>query len=290
MKAIERLSVIRYKSKISKNWKHTEIFRILRKEDIWVIAYENIKNRKDTLIPGITKKPLNNINLKRLRNLREKVVTEKYQFKVLNEIKIPKSDNQKRLSIANDTIIQEVIRIILEAIYEPWFSEQSFGFQQGLGPHDALEYIELKFRWVDWIVKSDMERTYQTINNSQLCKILSDKIHDTKFLNLIFKLLKYEVLCQGKLNQSDFLVPQGSIILLILANIYYNELDEWVQEKREMVKLTQTNQVNKKYKQFSYQVDKIAKQIKRLEKSSTEYKALVKELKTLKKKDLQALV
>ena len=92
MKAIERLSVIRHKSKINKDWKHKELFRILRKDDIWIAAYENIKSNKGALTPGITKETLDGISLKRLERLREKVVNESYQFKAVNEIKIPKPD------------------------------------------------------------------------------------------------------------------------------------------------------------------------------------------------------
>ena len=287
MKAIKRLSVIRHKSKIDKNWKHKELFRILRKDDIWIAAYENIKSNKSTLTPGIKKGTLDEVSLKRLEKLREKVVNESYQFKAVNEIKISKPDGRKRpleLPTTNDKIVQEVIRMILEAIYEPCFSKQSFGFRQGLGMHDALEYIESKFRWLDWIVQGDIEGAYSTIDHKQLCKILSKKIQDVRFINLICKLLKCEILRQGKLTRSNFGVPQGSIVLPILANIYYNELDEWVQKKVEMLKQPRTNQRNQKYKQLSYQICKITEQVKKLDKRSEEYKILLKKLKTLKRK------
>ena len=158
MKAIDRLSVIRHKSKINKDWKHTDLFRILRKNDIWIAAYENIKSNKGALTPGITKETLDGISIQRLVRLRDKVVNESYQFKPVNEIEIPKPNGRKRplgLPTANDKIVQEVIRMVLEAIYEPCFSKQSFGFRQGLGTHDALEYIESKFRWVDWVIEGE---------------------------------------------------------------------------------------------------------------------------------------
>lgn len=240
MKAIERLSVIRHQSKINKDWKHNELFRILRKDDIWIAAYENIKINKGVLKPVITKENLNGISLKGLERLREKVVNESYQFKALNEIKIQKPDCRKRsleLPTANDFIIQEVIRMILEAIYEPCFSKQSFGFRQSLGTHDALEHIESKFRWVDWVI----EGAYPTIDHKQLCEILSDKIQDFRFLNLIRKLLKCGILQQGELTWSNFGVSQKSIVSPILANIYYNELDEWVQKKAEILEQSGTN-------------------------------------------------
>ena len=281
MKAIDRLSVIRHKSKINKDWKHTDLFRILRKNDIWIAAYENIKSNKGALTPGITKETLDGHSIQRLVRLRDKVVNESYQFKPVNEIEIPKPNGRKRplgLSTANDKIVQEVIRMVLEAIYEPCFSKQSFGFRQGLGTHDALEYIESKFRWVDWVI----EGAYPTIDHTQLCNILSKKIQDVRFMNLIRKLLKCGVLRQGQFTRSSFGIPQGNIVSPILANIYFNELDEWVENKANMLYQPRTNQRDKKYKQLSYQIGKRAEQMQRLEKKSKEYKILLKELKALK--------
>jgi retron-type reverse transcriptase len=105
------------------------------------------------------------MSLQRLIKLKDNVINESYQFKSINEIKIPKPNKRKRplvLLTENDEIVQEVIRMVLEAIYEPCFSKQSFGFRQGLGPHDALKYIESKFRWVDWVIEGD----YRTIDRT----------------------------------------------------------------------------------------------------------------------------
>jgi hypothetical protein len=74
MKGIDRLSVIRHKSEINKDWIHSDLFRILRKEDIWIAAYENIKGNKGALTPGVTKETLDGMSLPRLLNLRDKVV------------------------------------------------------------------------------------------------------------------------------------------------------------------------------------------------------------------------
>jgi group II intron reverse transcriptase/maturase len=286
MKAIDRLSVIRYKSENNNKLIHKDLFRILRKDDIWIAAYENINDNKRALTPGITKETIDRMSLKRLESLRQQVVNESYQFKAVNEIEILKPNGRRRplgLSRANDKIVQEVIRMILEAIYEPCFSEQSFGFRQGLGTHDAFEHIEHKFRWVDYVIEGDSEGAYPNIDHKQLCRILSDKIQDVRFMNLIRKLLKCGVLRKGQFSRSSFGVPQGSIVSPILANIYYNELDEWVGKKAETLDQPQTNQRNSTYKQLSYRIGKLVKQIKLLDKKSEAYKNLLKELKFLKR-------
>lgn len=286
MKAIERLSVIRHKSKINNNWKHKELFRILRKNDIWIVAYQNIKSNKIVSTSGITKETFNTISLKRLERLREKVVNESYLFKGMNAIKIPELNSRKKplgLPIANYKIVQEVTRMILKAIYEPCFSKQSFGFRQGLGTHDALEYLASRFRWVDWVIKSDIEREYLTVDYKQLYKILSKKIQDVKFINLIYKLLKPIVLQQMKGSYSNFYVPQESILFSIIADIYYNEFDKWLQKKRKMLKEPRTTSRDYKYKQMFYQIYKIRKYLQKLHKKSKGYKIIAKELKILKK-------
>ena len=285
MKAIDRLAVIRHKSKINKDWKHRDLFRILRKNDIWITAYKNINRNKKALTTVITKETLDGISTQRLFRLQDKVVNENYRFKPVNEIKTPKPNGQKRLiglSIVNDKIVQEVIRMVLEAIYEPCFSKQSFGFQQGLETHDTLEYIESKFRWVDWVIERDIEGTSPTIDHTQLCNILSKKIQDVRFINLIRKLLKCGVLRQGQFTRSNLGVSQRNIISSILMNIYFNELDKWVESKANMLSQSRTNQQNKKYKQLSYQIGKKTDQMQKLEKKSKQSKIILKELKALK--------
>ena len=82
------------------------------------------------------------------------------------------------------------MRIILEAIYEPIFSKLSFGFRTGLGCHDALDHVERRFRWVDYVVEGDIAQAYPTIDHHILVKILKKRIDDPRFIRLIWKLLR----------------------------------------------------------------------------------------------------
>lgn len=283
MKVIDRLAVIRHKSKIKKDWKHDDLFRILRKNDIWIIAYKNIRNDNRTLTTVIKKEIQDKISIKRLFKLKYNVLNETYKFKSTNEIKTLNSARKSLLSSTmNNKIVQEVIRMILEAIYEPCFSKQSFAFRQGLGAHDALEYVESKFGWIDWVIDRDPKTQYPIIDRTQLFTILSKKIRDVRFMNLMSKLLKPEILWQSQFTKSSFGVTQGNSVFSILANIYFNELDNWVKNKTNMLYQPYINERSNKYKKFSYQISKNVKQIKSLEKNSTKYKLILKELKILK--------
>lgn len=281
MKAIDRLAVIRHKSKINRDWKHKDLFRILRKNDIWIVAYENIKSNNKILTP----KRLDGISTQRLIRLQDKVIAENYQFKPVKEIKIAKLNRRKKyleLPTMNDKIVQEVIRMILEAIYEPCFSKKNFGFRQGFETRDALEYIESKFRWVDWVIAGDGKSGGLIIDHKQLYNILSKKIQDARFMNLICKLLKSGILRQAQFTNFNFLVPQLNRIFSILANIYFNELDKWVENKIKLLNQFYKNQCNSKYKQLSYQIAKKTAQLQKLEKTSNGYKILLEDLKILK--------
>ena len=280
MKAIDRLAVIRHKSKINKDWKHKDLFRILRKNDIWITAYENIKSNNKILTPKI----LGGMSTQRLIRLQYKVIAESYQFQPLREVKIAKLNRRKKsleLATVNDKIVQEVIRMILEAIYEPCFSKKNFGFRQGFGTHVALEYIESKFRWVDWVIEGDTKNDGLIIDHKQLYTILSKKIQDVRFMNLIRKLLKSGILCQAQFTGLNFIVTQLNLVSSILANIYFNELDEWVENKINLYNQFYNNQRNSKYKQLSYPIAKKIAQLQKLEKTSNEYKTLLEELEIL---------
>lgn len=290
MKGIDRLSVIRHLSKTKPDWIHTELFRMLHKEDLWIVAYENIKSNKGALTPGSTLETMDRMSVSRLRRLRDQVVNESYQFKPVKEIMIPKPDGRKRalgLPTANDKVVQEVIRMILEAIYEPCFAEQSFGFRRGLGTHDALQYTEKKFRWMDWVIEGDIEGAYPTINHDRLCEILGQRIKDVRFMNLIRKLLKCGILQEKLFTRSKLGVPQGSIVSPILANIYYHELDQWVIRQMEVYNRPASTRKSPAYKQITAHIGRISKKMKELDKRSDVYKTLRKELKLQKQKQFQ---
>jgi retron-type reverse transcriptase len=289
MKAINKLSVIRHKSKINKGWKYIDLFQILSQIDIWRTAYQNITNNQTTLTLEIENETLNVLIIKRLMRLRDKVLNESYQFKTVNEIEITKSNRRKKLlglRVENDKIVQEVISMILEAIYDQCFFKESFRFRQRLRPHDVLKYIKSKFYCIDWILETNIETGFQIINTAQLCKIISKKIQDVRFMNLLHKSLKYEILRQKKLTRSSFGVYQESRISQIVTNIYFHELDEWVNKKAKILNQYRF-QHNKKYKKLYYKINKIEEQIQKLKRKVKKYKIHLKKLKTLQQNKIK---
>lgn len=284
MKGLERLDVIQKLSRKNPEWKHKELFRLLRKEDIWIAAYENIKGNRGALTSGVTKETLDGTGLTRLRKIQSEILVESYQFQPVKQTWIPKPDGRKRplgIPTPNDKLVQEVIRMVLVAIYEPNFDNRSFGFRSGMGVHDALKYVEKQFRWVDWVIKGDIKNAYPTIEHDKLCEILSQRIEDQRFMNLIWKSLKCGVYDNPYTLYSKLGVPQGSIVSPILANIYFNELDRWVTKKAKEVYDEKSPKRHPEYKRLEYQIQKVSKLASAADRNSKHRDKLVREIKSL---------
>nr|AOC61469.1 putative reverse transcriptase and intron maturase [Rhexinema sarcinoideum] len=289
MSKLEQLVAISKLSQKNTKWIHRDIFRILHKNELWIAAYEKLKSNKEALTPGCAPETMDGMSLERLQRLKEQVGLEKFNFKKVKQISIQKTDGKTRplgIPTANDKIVQEAMRMILEAIYEPIFSKQSFGFRPGLGCHDALAHVERKFRWVDYVIENDIEQAYPTINHHVLVNILKKRIDDPRFIRLIWKLLGCGTFSEKDLKGSQTGVPQGSVVSPILANIYYHELDEFVQGLIEQYTTPETSKKKQKsstYKSLEYRISKIHKEMKTFKPQSRERQKLAKTLKSLRK-------
>src|SRR5216683_6508045 len=137
------------------------------------------------------------------------------------------------ISEGNDKLLQEVVRTILEKIYEPVFEESSHGFRPGRSPHTALEGIKQEWQAVKWLVDMDLRSYFDTINHDLLMGFLQKKIGDTRFLRLIKAMLDAGYLEDWTFHPTYSGVPQGSIVSPILANIYLHELDQFMKELKK---------------------------------------------------------
>ena len=292
MKKLKQLLAINKLSQKDPKWIHKDIFRILRKDDIWITAYQKLKSNKGALTPGTTPETMDGMSMERINRLKNSVCTERYKFKPVKLTYIPSGKKMRPLGLptANDKMVQEVIRMILESIYEPIFIETSFGFRLGLGCHDALDHVERKFRWVDYVIEGDIEQAYPTIDHHILVKILEKRIDDPRFIRLIRKLLKCGVLDEERRILSKTGVPQGSIVSSILANIYYHELDLFVNGIKMELETPQADKKNlksKNYKALEYKINKISKVMRLHEPHSLKRQEFAKQLKKLRKERLK---
>ena len=250
-KVLGRLNILKQKNSIKNgknlNWvnKDSELYPFFFKKEMYILAYENIKSNKSSLTPGTDNKTLDGFSEKTIQTICNKMKTEQYTFSKAKKIYIPKTSSKLRpldIPTATDKIVQEIIRIILEAIWDspenPQFSEVSHGFRPGKGAHSALQYIDQKFKNIKWVIEGNIENTYDSINHTYLMNILEKRIQSGRFLRLIRKTLNAGYLEFKTPINSIMGTPQGSVVSPILANIYFHELDTYVLQKIKKIEET----------------------------------------------------
>jgi len=233
LKSLERLEVIRKLNGANREWVNDDLYRLMLRKDMYVLAYERLKSIPGNMTPGTDGETLDGFSEEEIDRVIEMMKCESYQCKPVRESFIPKANGKlRRLGIPcpRDKVVQEVVRIILEAIYDsphgPYFSEYSYGFRRGKSVHGALKEIQKKWPGMIWLVEGDIKSCFDDIDHHILVNVLRKKIKDERFLSLIWKFLKagYQDLERAR-HDSLAGTPQGGIASPILANIYLHELD-----------------------------------------------------------------
>jgi group II intron reverse transcriptase/maturase len=265
---------------------NTNLYRLMYKRDLYIVAYERIKSAPGNMTPGTDGKTLDSFSLQMIDDIIEEMRTEKFQFKPVKTVYIPKSNGKMRklgIPSTRDKIVQEVVRLILEAIYDsphgPYFHDASHGFRPNRSCHTALREIRGKWPATNWFLEGDISDCFGSIDHGTLINILRKKIRDERFLNLIWKLLRAGYLdLQEARHDSLAGTPQGGIASPILANIYLNELDDKIKEIRVRYERGKKKRKNPLY-------HNLVERKRRLEKKgdvhSKNYRELVKQIRSM---------
>lgn len=221
-------------SKYNKNTeKYHKLINIILNEDFLEKCYLRIKSKPENSTPSSDGETLDGINLKWFQNVSNAIKDGTYKPKPSRVVYIPKKNSkEKRRLIMNslrDNIVQEGFRGILSTIYEPTFSEYSYGFRQNKGVHNAIRHVK-GWKDISWLICLDVEKCFDTINRKKLINILNQKIDDQRFFEVINKFFNAKIFdITVKTGNSIEVVPQGSVLSPILSNIYLNELDQFVE-------------------------------------------------------------
>lgn len=277
LKALEQLNS-------NRDWVNRDLYRLMYKEDLYIIAYERIKSEPGNMTPGTDEETLDGFSLEAIRKLIHQMRDQSFHFKPARTEYIPKSNGKmRRLGIptVKDKIVQEVMRMILQAIYDspegPYFTDASHGFRPLRSCHTALREFRNKWSAVNWIIEGDIRACFDEIDHEVLESILRKKIQDERFINLVRKLLSAGYMdMQGPRKDSLAGTPQGGIVSPILANIYLHELDQKVEELRLRLEKGKTKRPNLAYKRLAYH--KLRLRLKG-ETNSKRYKELTKQLR-----------
>lgn len=286
---IQQLKTVCEINSEKKDWVNKDLYRLLYKPDLYVQAYESIKSNPGNMTAGSDGETMDGFSLSVIRGIIEDLRTQKYRFKPARRVEIPKKNGKKRpigIASTRDKIVQEVIKMVLQAIYEPAFSDASHGFRVGRGCHSALEKFRQEWSGVNWIIEGDIKGFFDNISHKILIEILRERIKDERFLELIQKALNagYLTFESKTVNYSLVGTPQGSGVSPILANIYLDRFDRFIEKVIEEMSKGDGKKISPHYRSISskiyYKEKKVAKAY------GQEREELIKEIKALRKTQL----
>jgi group II intron reverse transcriptase/maturase len=211
-----------------------DVYRLLYNPDLYLRAYGKLNSNAGAMTPGATPETVDGMSLEKINTIIEALRYERYRWIPARRTYIPKKNGKSRplgMPSWSDKLLQEVIRSILEAYYEPQFSEHSHGFRPKRGCHTALLEITQKGRATKWFIEGDISACFDRIDHTILLKILQEKIHDNRFIRLIKGLLDAGYLENWKYNSTYSGVPQGAVVSPILSNLVLDKLDKYVEHK-----------------------------------------------------------
>ncbi len=225
------------KATLQKGVRIKHLFRIMTHyPDLWMRAYANIYSNNGAITKGIDDNTLDGMSADRIENLIKLLINGQYTPRPVKRVYIPKKNGKQRplgIPTGDDKLVQEVVRILLEQVYEPIFSDYSHGFRPERSCQTALTQVVKQWKGTKWIVDTDIKGFYDNINHRKMIDILKNKIDDQKFLHVIEMLLQAGYLENWKFNRTYTGTPQGGICSPILANIFLHELDQFMKTKAE---------------------------------------------------------
>lgn len=262
----------------------TRLYRYLLREDVYYTAYKNLYANQGAATKGINDDTADGFGKEYITKIIGDLSSGNYEPKPVRRTYIPKKNGKQRpLGIPSfrDKIVQDVIRMYLEAIYEPIFSNRSHGFRPDRSCHTALTQITKGFNGIKWFIEGDIKGCFDNIDHKVLLSLLSEKIKDSRFVNLIGKFLKAGYVEQWKYNATYSGTPQGGIISPILANIYLHELDRKVEKLKKEFDRPANRCQTVEYDSKRWEIEKVRRKLKKTT-ADAEKAALVTELKRLK--------
>jgi group II intron reverse transcriptase/maturase len=209
-----------------------ELYRQLFNPGLYLLAYGRVYANHGAMTPGADGETADGMSPARIGRITDALRHERYRFQPVKRIYIPKKSGKKRplgLPSWSDKVVGEVIRLLLEAYYEPQFSGLSHGFRPGRGCHTALSKVADTWTGTTWFIEGDISDCFGSLDHEVLLSALAENIHDNRFLRLIKQMLQAGYLEDWVWNATMSGAPQGGVVSPVLSNIYLDRLDKFVE-------------------------------------------------------------
>lgn len=266
------------------DYKFERLYKVLFNEEMYYTAYQNIYSKVGNMTAGVDGKTIDGMNISRIEQLIDTLKNETYQPNPSKRTYIPKKNGKKRplgIPSFDDKLVQEVIRMILEAIYEGSFEYTSHGFRPQRSCHSALIGVQQSFTAVRWFIEGDIKGFFDNINHEVLINILKERIADDRFIRLIRKFLNAGYVEDWVFHKTYSGTPQGGIISPILANIYLDKFDKYIKEYISQFDTGKRTTATRQYRLHEQRRYRLAQKLKNVEDESVRVQ-MIKEVKALK--------
>ena len=265
------------------SYKFERLYRILFNEELFYVAYQKIASNGGSTTKGSDGRSIDEMSLARIETLIASLKDESYQPHPSRRVHIPKKNGKTRplgIPAFEDKLVQEVVRMILEAIYEGHFETTSHGFRPKRSCHTALLHIQKTFSGAKWFIEGDIKGFFDNIDHDVLVGILRERISDDRFIRLIRKFLKAGYVEDWTFHNTYSGTPQGGIVSPILANIYLDKLDKYVKEYIRHFDMGTKRRPGKESNDLANERKWTVRKLKKV-KDGTEKAALVARLKAI---------
>lgn len=209
------------------------VFRMIRHRDLFLAAYSKLYANNGATTAGTNPEDtVDGMSLNRIDRIRGQLAAGTFRWTPVKRVYMDKKQGGKRplgLPGWNDKLVQEVLRMLLEAYYEPQFADSSHGFRPGRGCHTALEAIRRQWRGTTWFIEGDIEGCFDNIDHTVLMDIIERDIHDQRLSKLLRDMLEAGYMEEWRHHRTYSGTVQGGVISPLLANIVLNELDQFVE-------------------------------------------------------------
>ncbi|MGB8386042.1 MAG: reverse transcriptase domain-containing protein [Dermatophilaceae bacterium] len=209
-----------------------ELYRQLFNPQLYLLAYGRLYSNHGAMTPGVDGETVDGMSLTKIGRIIDALRHERYRFAPVRRVYIPKKNGRRRplgLPSWSDKLVGEVMRLLLEAYYEPRFSDRSHGFRPGRGCHTALSEVAASWTGTTWFIEGDIAQCFDRLDHSVMLAVLGENIRDNRFLRLMRDMLEAGYLEDWKWNATLSGAPQGGVVSPILSNIYLHKLDRFVE-------------------------------------------------------------